>query len=98
MTRLILRTLSVIAALTGMMQSASAQPPPPNVVNSDAYRNTAMGSGALSVDQPSPLVNYMGPGNANTAVGDTALGQNTTGQINSALGVGALAFNTTGQA
>jgi hypothetical protein len=52
---------------------------PPDVVTSDRYENTAMGTGALA--------NVTSPGLAgNTASGFDALYSNTTGQANTASG------------
>jgi hypothetical protein len=81
---------------------------PPDVVTSDAYGDTAMGSGALlnlttglgvfntAVGMDTLTLNTEGI--ENTAVGTGALYSNTTGLDNTAIGSGALDYNTTGQA
>ena len=63
------RCLPLITALVASAHPAFAAPPP-NVVDSDANRNTAMGTDALG-----SLTN----GFDNTAAGSEALGSNTTG-------------------
>lgn len=79
----------VLAAALLVIGSAYAQQPP-DVVQSDAEANTAMGSAALGANQP---------GNgaiANTAAGYEALQVNTTGSRNAAFGESTLFSNTTG--
>lgn len=80
------RSLPLITALVAIAQTALAAPPP-NVVDSDVNRNTAMGTDALI-----SLTN----GFDNTASGSEALGSNTTGIANSAFGSLALNSNTSG--
>jgi hypothetical protein len=79
-------SLVLITALAAIVQPAYGAPPP-NVVDSDAHANTAMGAGALG-----SLTN----GSANTASGYLALGYNATGHANTASGAYALFGNTTG--
>jgi hypothetical protein len=69
------------------MSNAGYGAPPPNVVESDAANNTAMGTGALD---------DLTEGFDNTAAGFEALHSNTTGVANTALGVLALHSNTSG--
>lgn len=80
------RCLPLITALVASAHPAFAAPPP-NVVDSDANRNTAMGTDALG-----SLTN----GFDNTAAGSEALGSNTTGGANTAFGSLALQDNTSG--
>jgi hypothetical protein len=68
---------------------------PPDVVNSDAYFNTAMGTNALLNLTPISGPPYYGY--FNTASGYQALYSNTTGEGNTADGFEALGFNTTGR-
>jgi hypothetical protein len=101
MTHFKIRNLVVISALLSGAGSAFAQTPTCatpacNSVTSDAYGNTGVGSGTLSSDQPTALVNYGGPGDNNTAVGSGSLATNTSGQANVAVGTAALSSNTTG--
>ena len=80
--------LIIFAALSGTAEFAyGAQPP--DVVVSDANRNTAMGTNALL---------NLTTGYSNTASGFASLVFNTSGSLNTASGHGALAFNTTGSA
>ena len=74
---------TALVAVVGIAYAAQ----PPNVVASDGYYNTAMGSGALL-----NLTN----GSDNTATGYNALLLNTTGYQNTATGANALRNNTTG--
>lgn len=78
----------LISAGTAFATSTNAQPP--DVVQSDAGGNTAMGLNAL-LNEPSSL-----GGNYNTAAGNSALQYNTTGSDNIATGAFALQHNTTG--
>jgi phospholipase C len=80
----------LITALVAIAQSAYAQQPP-DVVNSDAYFNTAMDTNTLLSLTPAA-----GIGSDNTASGVNALYANTTGNDNSASGHSALHNNTTG--
>lgn len=68
---------------------------PPDVVASDGYKNTAMGTNALSALTPvaGSIDNF---GGANTAVGWGALSANSIGFQNTAVGVESLAFNQSG--
>jgi hypothetical protein len=62
---------------------------PPDVVVSDSYGNTAMGTSVLlNIEPPA--------GFQNTGGGESALQSNTTGAFNTAFGVDALTANTTG--
>jgi hypothetical protein len=83
-----LRSPLLLLALTAAYQSAFAQPP--DIVNSDAYFNTASGTHALENVTPNP------DGNNNSAFGDTALQFNNTGQWNTGIGSEALQYNTSG--
>jgi len=81
-----LKTSLVISASLGATIAAlGAQPP--DVVNSDANRNTAMGYSALR---------DLSTGANNTAAGYTALLYDTVGANNTAFGASALFVNTTG--
>jgi hypothetical protein len=88
MTRSVKASLVVLSALVTVNGSAYAAQPP-DVVNSDANANTAMGSSAIL---------NLTTGNANTASGYEALFQNTTGNFNTASGYQALLLDTTGSA
>jgi trimeric autotransporter adhesin len=77
-----------IAAAFAVMSARAQQPPDP--VTSDSRGNTALGSYALIDLGNSTLAS------ANTALGDSALYENTSGGDNTAVGYGALADNTTG--
>ncbi len=79
-------SVALVVALTALGQVASADPPP-NVVASDAFGNTAMGTDALGV---------LTFGVSNTASGSSALAANTTGLSNTATGNLALSSNTEG--
>jgi hypothetical protein len=87
-----IRRLSIGAPLTVVSFASMAQPP--DVVTSDQYNNTAMGSNALLADQPSGVIN----GSDNTGAGSDALLSNTTGSSNTAFGALTLYSNTTGRA
>lgn len=76
----------LIAALVAIVGIAYAAQPP-NVVESDVYGNTAMGTEALL---------NVTSGGGNTASGAAALFSNTTGSFNTASGYAALYQNTTG--
>ena len=76
----------LIAALAATVLPIYADPPP-NVVESDAFSNTAMGTNALI---------GLTDGSANTASGYEVLRANTTGYHNSAFGAFALYNNTSG--
>jgi hypothetical protein len=78
----------VLAGALGTGTAAMASQPP-DVVNSDAGGNTAMGGDALF---------YLTSGLYNTAVGSEALVSNTTGSTNTAVGLNALFNNTSGSA
>ena len=79
---------------TGYFGPTSGQQPP-DVVVSDSWQNTAMGTAALAADTPYTVhVNQYGQ--FNTATGSYALSQNTTGSDNTAVGFQALAYNTLG--
>ena len=80
------RCLPLITVLVAIVQPTFAVPPP-NVVDSDGNRNTAMGTDALG---------SLTDGFDNTASGSEALGSNTTGSANSAFGALALQDNTSG--
>jgi len=88
-----MRIINIIVAtsiaLTGASQQVCAQQPP-DVVASDMYFNTAMGTGALQ------YLTISGGGTENTASGYFALQNNTTGNQNSAFGAYALENNTIG--
>jgi trimeric autotransporter adhesin len=95
-----------ILLITCVLSASAANAQPPDVVQSDTYNNTAMGTNAL-------LANYLGTDNTgsgastlinntngsdNTALGSNALVANTTGNGNTASGYGALFENSTGSA
>jgi hypothetical protein len=71
-----------------LFATASRAAQPPDVVASDEYQNTAMGTSALANLSAGTLYN--------TAAGYWALQQDTTGFSNTAFGDGALLENTTG--
>jgi len=75
--------------LTAAGSASGAQPP--DVVQSDSFDNTAMGSDALLSVTPS-----IGSGTDNTAAGFNALKFNTTGFFNTAVGSDSLFENSTG--
>ena len=77
--RRLLLSITGCVAVTSLGYGAQ----PPDVVVSDAYGNTAMGTNALF------SVTY---GNSNTAAGHDALYYNTTGDFNAAFGHGALLY------
>src|SRR2546429_1776931 len=81
--------LALIGALA-VARTAYAQQPP-DVVVSDHYSNTAMGTGALLSVTPSSTTIL---GSGNTAAGAGALSSNTTGFYNTASGAAALKANT----
>jgi hypothetical protein len=84
------RTNAIVAASLFLAFSAAqswAQLPPTND-KSDGFSNTGGGTGALS--------NITGGGVGNTAYGESALGDDTTGSQNVAVGLNALEQNTTG--
>jgi Chaperone of endosialidase len=86
------RAAVLIAGLAGIAQGAYAQQPP-DIVESDAYANTASGYNALvSLQVGGPQ--YEGTNNA--AFGFSALLDNTTGAFNVAVGASALISNQTG--
>jgi hypothetical protein len=80
----------LLTGLMGLGMSAYANQPP-DVVQSDAFGNTAMGSDAL-LSLPSQAT----AGDLNTAAGVAALKSNTTGASNTAFGGNTLSFNTSG--
>jgi len=84
-------------ALTLLSGAAFAQQPP-DVVISDEYYNTAMGTSALLNLTPSscPPGDSILLGCYDTASGYEALYSNTTGSLNTAFGSQALYLNTTG--
>ncbi len=92
-----------IAALAALCGSAYATQPP-DVVQSDAQRNTAMGGSALlnlTTGESNTASGYDALysntyGHRNTASGAWALYSNTTALYNTALGYAALYANTTG--
>ena len=76
-----------LIALCAMAESVHAQQPP-DVVASDAYDNTAMGTSALSNLTPSyPNACNCYLGYSNTASGNFALNANTTGSYNTAAAI-----------
>jgi hypothetical protein len=78
--------LALVTALA-VAGSVYASDIPPNVVNSDALGNTAMGSGAMGVSTS---------GKNNTAAGDSALDSDNAGSNNTAVGASALTANNDG--
>jgi hypothetical protein len=99
------RFLSLITVLFVFAQPAVAAPPP-NVVDSDANGNTAMGTDALgsltegfsNTASGSDALQSNTTGSANTALGHLALQDNTSGSNNTAIGRQALLLNDTGNA
>src|SRR5580704_4020965 len=89
MTYFNLRSRILAAALTIIVQSAYGQQPPDSVV-SDAYLNTASGTGALQNILPAS------GGVQSSAFGYNALVSDTTGYRNTAMGTYALTANTIG--
>ncbi len=97
--------LLLITALVAIVQPVFAVPPP-NVVDSDGSRNTAMGTDALArltdgfdnTASGSEALRFNTTGVANTAFGSFALRSNTSGANNTAVGRQALVLNDTGQA
>jgi len=85
MTRLYMASAFLISAVLALRPAYSAQPP--DVVTTDPFGNTAMGSGALS---------DLTSGTGNTAAGGGALYYDTSGFLNTAIGFASLEFNTTG--
>ena len=83
-------SILIAATLLTAAGSASATQPP-DVVQSDSFDNTAMGSEALLSVTPS-----LGSGTDNTAAGFNALKSNSTGFFNTAVGSYSLWDNTTG--
>ncbi len=81
------KSAMILIGLLGIGGSLYAQQPP-DVVQSDNYANTAMGTSALN--------SLMSGASSNTAAGYLALRDNTIGSFNSAYGVSALGFNTDG--
>jgi len=81
-----------IAALVAVAGSAYGQQPP-DVVQSDEYSNTAMGSQALQSVTPNSCL-YCGI--ENTAAGASAMQSNTSGGGNVAMGFLAMQFNISG--
>src|SRR5580698_2054271 len=97
---------SILLAATALFTGTAGAQQPPDVVQSDAQNNTAMGKNALlnnylgtdnTASGASTLVNNTN-GSANTASGSNALVHNSTGSSNTASGYGALYDNTTGGA
>src|ERR1700730_6776068 len=76
-------------SLLNLASSAYAQQPP-DIVQSDSTGNTAMGTGALALNQNTGL---LAP---NTASGFDALFSNTTGFANTASGASSLFSNKNG--
>jgi polyhydroxyalkanoate synthesis regulator phasin len=66
--------------------------PPPNPTKSDAFFNTAGGTGVLINN----IGSFINTGTNNTGFGESALKSNTDGDSNTAVGSFALADNTTG--
>lgn len=77
----------LLIGVLGIEVSSHAQQPP-DVVQSDKYANTAMGTSAL--------YSLMSGASSNTAAGYLALRDNTLGSFNSAYGNSTLSFNTVG--
>jgi trimeric autotransporter adhesin len=87
MNAITLKKVVCFSALLLTIGASAYGAQPPDVVQSDANGNTAMGNNAL-------LSNNTGSGN--TASGDSALISNTSGSYNTASGIAALGRNTTG--
>ena len=79
--------LIAVTLLTAAGSASATQPP--DVVQSDSFDNTAMGSDALLSVTPS-----LGSGTDNTAAGFDALNSNSTGYFNTAVGSTSLLHNT----
>ena len=83
------RVTAAMALVSGVVYGQQ----PPDVVVSDTFFNTAMGTGALLNLTPSQCYSQ---GCANTAVGYYALYSNSVGEYNTASGASALFSNTIG--
>jgi hypothetical protein len=99
----------VVASTFAALCSLAEANQPPDVVKSDAFDNTAMGTNALLSNAPVAFAQGLDntaagfyaltkntAGNDNTAFGSYALWQNSSGDSNAASGAYALAGNTTG--
>ena len=97
-----LHRVQIVLAGAAALLAGSAYASPPNVVASDGYQNTAMGSYAMYMGQGvgntaagyGTLTNVSGI--HNSAFGEYGLGSTTTGGNNSAFGYDALSANSTG--
>jgi Chaperone of endosialidase len=90
----IVRVGLVVCAIAAATSVHGAQPP--DVVASDSFQNTAMGTSALTTVTPFNECNPHGcepVGNANTAAGYHALNAVDTGGDNTAVGANALSLN-----
>lgn len=101
-------SMVVVSTFVAFCSLAEANQPP-DVVKSDAFDNTAMGTNALLSNEPIAFAQGLDNtasgfyaltkntvGNDNTAFGSYALWQNSSGSSNAASGAFALAGNTTG--
>ena len=86
--RIVNRSSLLLTALVAALPAISLGAPPPNVVESDADKNTAMGTSALG---------KLTDGAANTAAGSEALFENTEGDANTGFGTFALYRNKVGE-
>jgi hypothetical protein len=88
---------AVTCALMGAAGSAALAQQPPDVVQSDDFGNTAMGTSALLSATPEDTAKPgRSIGSYNTAAGLNALYSNTTGADNTAIGTASMSSNLTG--
>ncbi len=94
-----------------LITSAAYADPPPNVISSDEFGNTAGGTAAMQASLPGYADNgfandntglgnlsllYLTKGSSNTAVGSLSMSGTTTGNGNTGVGTASLLGNTTG--
>ncbi len=92
-------------AISFRLTSPPAEPASSAIIEDPNRRNTAIGWNALSLNAGygNTAAGYMAlwvansDSGANTAIGEYALRNNTSGQQNTAIGAGALSLNTTGR-
>jgi hypothetical protein len=93
-------TLGFLAS-TLLIAGLAVAAQPPDAETSDAYDNTALGSGAVLNVVPNltngPIGNDAAQGVANTGLGYVALGLNSSGSYNTGIGAFALYSGTTGE-
>jgi Chaperone of endosialidase len=102
--RTIIRSTLPVLVFLGLLALSARGAPPPNVVESDGERNTAMGSFSLfnlTTGVGNTAAGYLvlaanTDGTGNTAVGNIALSSNESADYNTALGYAALSNNSMG--